>query len=186
MASALEQRGAAILRRLPPAAKMAEVGVLRGHLSRFLLERAPSLDLVMVDNWLTSDQQPEAYRATGDAHALHEDAWRVAAHRREAMEVAARFPARARVMEMGSVQAAAQLTGPFDLVFLDADHSEAGVTADLAAWAHLIAPGGWIGGHDYGNDDPRYDFSGVKRAVDAWAGDRPVDLDLNFTWWVQI
>lgn len=187
MASALQQRGEAILRRLPANAQMAEVGVLRGALSALILQRAPGATLLMVDNWLTADQQPEDYRATGDAHALHDDPARVAAHRRDAMDVAEAFGWRACIAEMGSIEAAKRVQRhEFDLVFLDADHSEAGVAADLEAWAPLVKAGGWIGGHDYGNADPRYDFSGVKRAVDAWVGDRPVELDLNFTWWVRL
>ena len=77
--------------------------------------------------------------------------------------------------------------GNFDLVFLDADHSFEGVTADLAAWEIRVKAGGWIGGHDYRNPDPRFRF-GVTEAVDAWAERRGLQLetDLNFTWFARL
>lgn len=181
----LDQRAGAILRRLPNNARMAEIGVLRGALSDCLLRGAPGLRLVMVDNWLTADQQPEAYRATRDDHALHADAGRVAAHRRDAIAVADRHAPRATIIEGWSVRVAEKIEpASFDLVFLDADHSEEGVRADIAAWLPKVKPGGWIGGHDYGNDDPRFDFSGVKRAVDAWV--KAPEMDANFTWWARV
>lgn len=37
-----------------------------------------------------------------------------------------------------------------DLVFLDGDHSPAGVHDDLDAWRTVIGPGGVVAGHDYG------------------------------------
>lgn len=44
-------------------------------------------------------------------------------------------------------------------VFIDADHSEAGVRCDIEAWAPKIGPGGWMGGDDI------HIFPGVKAAV---------------------
>ncbi len=163
---------------------MAEVGVLIGQLSEYLLSRRPGLKLIMVDSWLEKAKQPEHYKATGDAHALH-DAARCSQHRKEAENRARHFPGRADVIALPSVEAAA-LVGErsLDLVFLDADHSMEGVTADLAAWAPKVKPGGWIGGHDYANPDPAFHFE-VKRAVDEWAGD-DIETDLNFTWWRRL
>lgn len=185
MASALEQRGDAILRRLPPRARMVEVGVLRGALSNFLLAQHPGLAIVMVDNWLTTDRQPESYRATRDEHALHRSPGRVARHRADALAVACAHSGRARVIEASSVDAAArEADHSFDLVFLDADHSERGVRTDIAAWLPKVKPGGWIGGHDLDNDDARYDFSGVRRAVEAWCP--KFETDDNFTWFARV
>lgn len=50
-----------------------------------------------------------------------------------------------------------------DFIFIDADHSESGVTRDIKAWLPKLKKGGVMAGHDYGN--PRY--SGVKKAVDS-------------------
>lgn len=183
-----EQRGSAILKRLPGNAVAAEVGVLLGVLSEHLLRRRPDLRLFMVDNWQTADKQPEAYRATGDDHALHADPVRVASHRRQAEGRARQFPGRAIIMPVASIEAASTIAdGSLDLVFLDADHSYDAVKADLAAWLPKMKLGGWIGGHDYRNSDPRFRF-GVDRAVDEWAAasGRVIETDLNFTWFARV
>ncbi len=68
-----------------------------------------------------------------------------------------------------------------DLIFVDADHSQAGVHKDLAAWAPKIKRGGVIAGHDYGSRR----HPGVKRAVDEFfAGHpHPVELQSDMVWW---
>jgi predicted O-methyltransferase YrrM len=53
---------------------------------------------------------------------------------------------------------------PIDFLYIDADHSEAGVAADLAAWAPHVRSGGIIAGDDYGN---AY-YPGVAWAWDAF------------------
>lgn len=185
---AFEQRGQAILKRLPPSAVAVEVGVLRGILSEYLLSQNKSLKLFMVDNWQTMDKQPECYKATGDDHALHDDPARVASHRKEAERRASRFPGRAYIMPVSSIDAASTMDHfSLNMAFLDADHSYEGVLADIQAWLPKVKPGGWIGGHDYANDDPRFRF-GVTEAVDEWAREtgRTIETDKNFTWFCRV
>ncbi len=53
--------------------------------------------------------------------------------------------------------------GPFDLIFIDGDHSEEGVKMDIEECLSLLAPDGLMAFHDYGRPtDP-----GVKKMVDA-------------------
>ena len=180
----LEQRGAAIVRRLPANARVAEVGVLLGRLSEYILRNSDA-HVLMVDNWQTADRQPEHYKATRDAHALHTDYDRVASHRAQSFAVTARHPNRAEIREGWSVEVAATVEdASLDMVFLDADHSYEGVRADIKAWLPKVRRGGWIGGHDYGNDEPAYDFSGVKRAVNE--AFPHVEMDANYTWFVRV
>ncbi|RWH78079.1 class I SAM-dependent methyltransferase [Mesorhizobium sp.] len=147
--------------------------MLIGVLSEYLLRRRSDIDLIMMDNWLTADKQPEACRATGDVHANHTDARRVMEHRRQAQQRARMFPGRANIIKANSVEAAKRVpNGSLDLVFLDADHSYDGVKADLAAWVPKIKPGDWIGGHDYSNGEPGYAFPAFDRAVNEWASAR--------------
>lgn len=188
MVKPFEQRGKAIIRRLPPQAKVVEVGVLVGALSEFLLRARKDITLYMVDSWQTADKQPDHYKATGDVHANHSDPARVRSHRAEAENRARHFPGRARVMAMASIEAAASFPdASLDHVFLDADHSYVGVNADIDAWLPKIKPGGWIGGHDYKNTDPAFKFE-VDKAVDAWAyaTGRTVETDANFTWFARV
>jgi glycosyltransferase involved in cell wall biosynthesis len=56
--------------------------------------------------------------------------------------------------------------GALDFVYLDADHSAAGVMQDLCHWAVKVRDGGIVAGHDYGHRD----FPGVKQSVDKFFG----------------
>ena len=74
----------------------------------------------------------------------------------------------------------------FDLVFLDGDHSLEGVAADIEAWWPKVKPGGWLGGHDWSNPNPKFNF-GVDEAVTRWVEREGMDLQLGggTTWWVR-
>lgn len=69
----------------------------------------------------------------------------------------------------------------FDIVFVDADHSEASVRRDVAAWLPKVKPGGVIAGHDYGSKN----HPGVQVAVDDIFAHHahPIELDANKVWW---
>jgi len=81
-----------------------------------------------------------------------------------------------------SVEMAKQIPdGALDLVFIDADHSEAAVREDIRAWLPKVRQDGVIAGHDYGSRN----HPGVKIAVDeAFARRRePLHLEANKVWW---
>jgi len=78
---------------------------------------------------------------------------------------------RAALIESESARAAAAWDGgEIAFLFIDADHSEAAVRADVQGWRGHIGPGGVLAFHDYGNDHLPW-CVGVKRAVDAFAWD---------------
>lgn len=64
--------------------------------------------------------------------------------------------------------AAAAWSGPIDFLYVDADHSEASVRADLTAWWPHLRVGGLIAGDDY--DNPMY--PGVVVAWDAFEAEQ--------------
>lgn len=68
-----------------------------------------------------------------------------------------------------------------DLVFIDADHSEQAVAADLAAWTPKVKRGGVIAGHDYASRR----HPGVQRAVDRFfrGHAHPVERAEDMVWW---
>jgi len=72
-----------------------------------------------------------------------------------------------KLLALPSVEAATQLGAEygsgFDLIFLDASHDRASVTADLLAFRPLVRPGGLLCGHDRS-------WSGVAQAVSAVLG----------------
>jgi predicted O-methyltransferase YrrM len=69
----------------------------------------------------------------------------------------------------------------FELVFIDADHSEESVSRDIVVWLPKVKRGGVIAGHDYGSRN----WPGVKRAVDRCfsAHQYPIRLEANKVWW---
>lgn len=56
---------------------------------------------------------------------------------------------------------------PVDFLFVDADHNQGSVLADIQNWQGRIVPGGVMAFHDYGNAHLRW-CAGVKAAVDGW------------------
>lgn len=188
----LKQRGDEILRRIKDVSHpvVVELGVATGNLSSYLLSMRVDLTLIMVDSWLDKDCQPEAYKATGDSNAHHSQDEQ---DRRAqlVMNRMAQYGARASIIRMTTIEALEEIEDEsIDLVFIDADHSVLGCLADIESYIHKVKFGGWIGGHDYENNDPRFDF-GVTMAVDKWSkgrddnleNDREIQLGENFTWW---
>lgn len=64
-----------------------------------------------------------------------------------------------------------------DMVFLDGDHREAAVRADLLAWSQHVRPGGVICGHDLSV------FPGVELAVRGLIPD--FKRAGSFVWWAE-
>ena len=201
LADTRTDHGPAILRRLPHApgpgnnkagagvtARVAEIGVCRGVLSRYLLERLPTLHLTMVDHWRAHEPGSDAY----DFDAAHQQVCnlqtpeQVADNLLAARWVASRFANRTELIRADSIEAAEMMDDhAFDLVFIDADHRYGSVVADIAAWASKVRPGGWLGGHDYGLPGLN---GAVDRAADEFAAREGLELerDAFFTWFVRL
>ena len=69
-----------------------------------------------------------------------------------------------RLMPTTTAEAVRTWAEPIDYLYIDADHHEAAVLADLEAWVPHVRPGGLVLGDDYGNRS----FPGVHRAWDAF------------------
>lgn len=169
-----------LVRRPDLPISAAEIGVYRGDLSAFLLSSVPDLHLSMVDSWA---EVPDGdYRKTGDkcaqlTQADHDENYAAAIE-------AVRFAdARARIFRCPSVQAAGLVADGLDLAFIDGDHSESGVRADIAAWWPKVRAGGILSGHDFSH---RRRKSGVVRAVEAFVAENGLELQLGggSVWWV--
>lgn len=78
--------------------------------------------------------------------------------------VEAGISASVRLIPATTQEAAKYWTQPIDFLYVDADHSHAGVLADLDAWVPHVTPGGVIAGDDYRH--PRY--PGVQTAWDEF------------------
>jgi len=175
-----EQRAQAILRRVQPGMVIAEIGVFHGQLSECLLNAG--LTVHMIDNWLPGSEHPERYKATGDYHTkLTADAVKNA--EQDTRRRAHAFPGRAWIHKMDSIDASKLVEDKsLDMVFLDADHSKAGVKEDIHYWRPKVIPGGWIGGHDYGDER----FGVTEAVIESFPPWYEIESDINLTWFVKI
>jgi len=159
---------------MPGKIVLAEVGVLDGRLSQVLLNYRADLYLYMVDMW----DVPYARYAESESQAAVMTADSTRKTRRHA-ELATCFALDRRAIRQGlSVEVAKTLEdGSLDAVFIDADHTDAGVTEDLEAWVPKVKRGGLIAGHDYGDGQ-----WGVTAAVDRFFPER-VETGADRVWW---
>jgi hypothetical protein len=175
------QRATTVTARAPQNGVVIELGTMTGNMAIEAVRLRPDLTWIMVDSWLPQTEQPQRYIDTKDDNALKTPT-AVQTHKATAYDRAGRLGI--NVLNMTSLKAACLIEkGSVDLVFIDADHSYGGVREDIIWWKGCVAPGGWIGGHDYKNIDPR--FGGVDRAVDEAFPDG-VETDLNYTWWRKL
>lgn len=120
----------------------AEIGVLRGKTLFALLDAVPGLSMIGVDQWkhipLRADENAETY-VDFNMPALGHDVKRRARL----------YGNRCRILEGDSATMARAVTpASLDFVFIDGDHTEAGVERDIRAWLPTIRPGGKLLGHD--------------------------------------
>lgn len=161
-----------VVAEAPPGSVLVEVGVFCGKSLAYLARRARAADkglaVVGVDHFRGSpefgadfarDNAPNAL-ASAAYHYLH-----AAGVLGDVSLLVADSVRAARLFPDGSVWS----------VFLDGDHREAAVAADIAAWLPKVRPGGWLGGDDV------WDFDGVRAAVGAAFPDLPLDRDR--CWW---
>ncbi|CAE8620940.1 unnamed protein product [Polarella glacialis] len=137
-----------------------EVGVASGTTALFLLEQLPWLSAYLVDPYVGDKS---AFKAVVNASLQP-------------------FGSRAQLLVQPSLEAARhfrQQGALVDAVFLDGDHSESGIRADLWAWTSLLRPGGLLVGHDFSWAHPE-----VLEAVSGWRAGCTVTLapDHVFYW----
>lgn len=124
----------ALLACLPSGGVIAEVGVAEGLFSREILEVCRPTTLHLIDKWSAAKQGYDAaeylkvLRAFGGPE--HRDV--VVIHRGVSWDEIGALPAHS-----------------LDWIYIDAGHSYADVTKDLAAALRAVKPDGYIAGHDY-------------------------------------
>ena len=83
-------------------------------------------------------------------------------------------------LKMDSVEAAKQFQNQsIFFVYIDASHNYESVKADIIAWLPKIITGGYIGGHDFGNNDQP--DGGVQKAVTDVLANKNIEL-YNLGW----
>ncbi len=132
------------------AARICEVGVAYGYHAEHLLDNLPSVDYQGVDPYLAGYDPKDPFVA--DVAALFGDTPQKAMDRLYAAVNAKlnAYNGRGNLLRKPSVTCATRFAdGYFDLVYIDGDHTYAGVMADLETWYGKVRPGGILCGDDF-------------------------------------
>jgi len=129
----------------------AEIGVKEGQTLFYLLDTVPRLHMIGVDLW--ANQPAEGINGY--------NSWDHDEHFAAVCRRAGDYRGRLTLCCVHSVIAAKYVKdGSLDFVFIDANHAEHAVGADVMAWRPKIRAGGALCGHDARK-------SGVRAALDA-------------------
>lgn len=139
-----------LLAHLPKCGIVGEVGTYRGEFARTILDAATPQALHLLD------------LDFGDTSGDIKRNPVVTLHKGDAAETLRSFPDEF-----------------FDWLYIDADHSLAGVRRDSAAAAPKVKPGGFLVFNDFAHIDPHLGAYGVHRAVCEFA----TEHRWPFKWW---
>lgn len=143
-------------------AEGAEIGVWKGKWSARLCRDNPVLHMRCVDRWTQYDAYGDSRNRQDALTAAYEEAVRALA------------PYHCTILRMDSIDAAQTVPdGALDFVYIDANHGEAFVRRDLAAWAPKVRRGGVMAGHDYIWRSERPHIQ-VKAAVDRYVREHDI------------
>jgi hypothetical protein len=132
----------------------AEVGLLKGKTTRYLLEHCPGLFLFGIDQW-------KHLPPSNEPGAEHYQKFDMQVCESTVMELARQFPDRLSILKGDSAVMAAQVPdGSLDFVFIDAAHTTSQTARNIEAWLAKIRGRGWLTGHDW-------NWPSVAKALDA-------------------
>jgi predicted O-methyltransferase YrrM len=136
--------------------RICEVGVHKGVFLSVLSMADPD-HLVGVDVWDKYDEEAYSHHPDHYHKVYPHDMNKV--WREDVQKWAKDVYFKTDIIVDFSVEAAKQFEdGYFDFIYIDANHTYEGVTADLESWYPKVRKGGMIAGHDYLN----YGWDGKK------------------------
>jgi hypothetical protein len=151
-----------------------EVGVAEGNYAADFL-RNWSGQYVMVDRWQHIEGYDDVMNGPDEEH---EERYR------QAHAVASKYSDRCKIYRMDSVTAADKFADhSLDFVYLDGDHSLAGCTRDIHAWAMKVVHGGILAGHDYYDREP---FNVRTAVCQVFNGPCGITHEACPSWWVRM
>ena len=160
----LDDSRLSLLEKIKPGDACAEIGVLKGDFSEFMLKMDPS-KLYLVDPWVSIMDIPARWHAIdqGELDLIKQD-------------VADKFSSdnRVEIIQKYSIDALGDFEDDsLDWIYLDANHSYSFIQQDLENWWPKLKSGGTMCGNAYQDDDAQVrllDF-GVIPAVDSFLED---------------
>ena len=123
--------------------KIVELGSYKGRSTRAMLDNSKA-HIWCVDDW---NGRYANISQTRD-HQYREFLYNVRDH-----IAAGRVTVLRMTTEVGVVQLRKE--APFDMIFIDADHTYEGVSFDIVAYRPLLRPGGLLCGHDHQHEPIR-------------------------------
>ena len=155
-----------------------EIGVHKGEHAESLLSHLDIKTLYLVDPYAMYAEYEESRSHYGDDASLD----------LAKAEAIGRLAPNAGKISWGfkrSGDAAAEIPDGIDFVYVDGDHEEHSVRADIASFYPKVRSGGVIGGHDVYNGFTRQ-HDGVVRAVSQFAVRNDLTLQVELPdWWIQ-
>lgn len=122
--------------------RIAEIGVWRGYLSRYIIEKCNPEHLLLVDPFSVKMNKSGSYQCLMGEQVKTQKELDVMAS--EISRLNADF------RRLPSLEASAVIPdGSLDLVFIDAIHTYKSVTRDIRAWLPKVRKGGMISGDDF-------------------------------------
>jgi hypothetical protein len=144
-----------------------EVGVFMGDFAAAVLARWKGR-LWLVDPWVNIPGR-------NDSSNLSDDEFE-----RVFKQVEQRFAGQAEIVRMTSPSAASKFAdNELGWVYIDGDHRQAAVEADLAAWWPKVVSGGVFAGHDYATAVGLESNYGVVPAVDGFFSKMGLNVGLT-------
>lgn len=162
-----------LLRSLPKGGVCAEIGTWRGDFAAEILRIKQPDRIYLVDPWRFMGRFPGRWYGGAEARSQSDmDEIAAAVERRFAED------SRVLVRRMTSGEFfEAHQAERFDWVYIDGDHSEEAVYADLSAAWPLVRPGGILSGDDYFWTEA--ERRPVAAAVQRFEGDVGIDPDIH-------
>ena len=121
----------------------AEVGLLKGKTTRYMLSNCPGLFLYGIDQWKHLEPSTE----TGAEHYQRFDMEVCEATVRT---IAREFRGRLEILKGDSAEMANRVPDySLDFAFIDAAHTATETSKNITAWLPKLRPGGWMTGHDW-------------------------------------
>lgn len=141
-----------------------EIGTWQGAYAEALCQGIPGLRLRCVDPWVSY----KVYNDKKNNQARLDAAYRDTCRRLK--------PYACLIDRRTSMDAVRDVAdGSVDFVYIDGNHGEAFVRADLDGWTPKVRPGGILAGHDYAEPKGTHKHLDVKVAVDRFTRERGID-----------